>query len=152
MYGSDASAALIPKFTDRALDSVIDRQNRALGAVYPNIYLDCIVLKIRQKNQVINKSIYLALGINMGGHKELLGMWPTEYEGAKFWLSVLTELKSLGLEDVLINCMNELKGFPEAIATEYPQIKVHLCIVYIAEVRFLEELQGRHGGLKGVWL
>lgn len=131
MYDADVSAALISKVTDRVLDTVTEWQNRTLDAVYPIVYLDCIVLKIRQNNRVINKSMYLALGINTEGHKELLGMWLAENEGAKFWLSVLTELKNRGLKDILIACVDGLKGFPEAIAAEYPQTKVQLCIVHM---------------------
>ena len=99
--------------------------------VYPIVYLDCIVLKIRHNKSVINKSMYLALGINMEGQKELLGLWLAETEGAKFWLSVLTELKNRGLQDILIACVDGLKGFPEAIAAEYPQTKIQLCIVHM---------------------
>ena len=131
MYDADVSPALISKVTDRVLDTVTEWQNRPLDAVYPIVYLDCIVLKIRQNNRVINKSMYLALGINMEGHKELLGMWLAETEGAKFWLSVLTELKNLGLQDILIACVDGLKGLPEAIAAEYPQTKIQLCIVHM---------------------
>lgn len=131
MYDADVSATLISKVTDRVLETVTEWQNRTLDAVYPIVYLDCIVLKIRQNNRVINKSMYLALGINMDGHKELLGMWLAETEGAKFWLSVLTELKNRGLQDILIACVDGLKGFPEAIAAEYPETKVQLCIVHM---------------------
>ncbi len=88
-------------------------------------------MKIRANQWVINKSLYLALGINMEGHKELLGLWLAETEGAKFWLSVLTELKDRGLEDILLACVDGLKGFPDAIAVEYPQTKVQLCIVHM---------------------
>lgn len=131
MYDADVSAALISKVTDRVLDMVTEWQNRTLDAVYPMVYLDCIVLKVRQNKQVINKSMYLALGINMEGHKELLGMWLAENEGAKFWLSVLTELKNRGLQDILIACVDGLKGFPDAIAAEYPQAKIQLCMVHM---------------------
>lgn len=131
MYDADVSAALISKVTDRVLDTVIEWQNRPVDAVYPIIYLDCIVLKIRQNKRVINKSMYLALGINMEGQKELLGLWLAETEGAKFWLSVLTELKNRGLQDILIACVDGLKGFPDAIATEYPQTKIQLCVVHM---------------------
>lgn len=131
MYDADVSATLISKVTDRVLETVTEWQNRTLDAIYPIVYLDCIVLKIRQNNRVINKSMYLALGINMSGHKELLGMWLAETEGAKFWLSVLTELKNCGLQDILIACVDGLKGFPEAIAAEYPETKVQLCIVHM---------------------
>lgn len=131
MYGADVSASLISKVTDRVIDQVLEWQNRPLDALYPVVYLDCIVLKIRQDKRVINKSLYLALGINMTGHKELLGMWLAETEGAKFWLSVLTELKARGLDDILIASVDGLKGFPDAIAAEYPDTKVQLCIVHM---------------------
>lgn len=101
-----------------------------LDAVYPIVYLDCIVIKILQDKRVINKSMYLALSINIEGHKELLGLWLSENEGAKFWLSVLTELKTRGVEHVLIACVDGLSGFPDAINTVYPAAKVHLCIVH----------------------
>ena len=131
MYDADVSATLISKVTDRVLESVVEWQNRPIDPVYPIIYLDCIVLKIRQNKSVINKSMYLALGINMEGQKELLGLWLAETEGAKFWLSVLTELKNRGLQDILIACVDGLKGFPEAISAEYPQTKIQLCIVHM---------------------
>ena len=88
-------------------------------------------MKIRQNQQVIKKSLYLALGVNLEGHKELLGMWLAENEGAKFWLSVLTELRSRGVNDILIACVDGLKGFPEAISSEYPHTQVQLCIVHM---------------------
>ncbi len=131
MYDADISATLVSKVTERVIDQVHEWQNRPVDPVYPIVYLDCIVLKIRQDKRVINKSLYLALGINMEGQKELLGLWLAETEGAKFWLSVLTELKNRGLEDILIACVDGLKGFPDAIAAEYPQTKVQLCIVHM---------------------
>lgn len=131
MYDADVSATLISKVTDRVLETVVEWQSRPIDPVYPIVYLDCIVLKIRQNKSVINKSMYLALGINMEGQKELLGLWLAETEGAKFWLSVLTELKNRGLQDILIACVDGLKGFPEAIAAEYPQTKIQLCIVHM---------------------
>lgn len=131
MYDADVSAALISKVTDRVLDTVIEWQNRPVDAVYPIVYLDCIVLKVRQNKRVINKSLYLALGINLEGQKELLGLWLAETEGARFWLSVLTELKNRGLQDILIACVDGLKGFPDAIAAEYPQTKIQLCVVHM---------------------
>ena len=102
-----------------------------MDALYPVVYLDCIVLKIRQDKRVINKLLYLAMGINIQGHKELLGMWLAQTEGAKFWLSVLSELKTRGLNDILIACVDGLKGFPDAIAAEYPDTRVQLCIVHM---------------------
>lgn len=131
MYDADVSATLISKVTERVLDEIYEWQSRPLDAVYPIVYLDCIVLKVRQDNRVINKSMYVALGVNMDGHKELLGLWLAENEGAKFWLSVLSELKNRGLTDILIACVDGLKGFPNAIAAEYPHTKVQLCIVHM---------------------
>ena len=98
---------------------------------YAPDYLDCIVIKIRENQTVINKAIYLALGVNVEGHKDLLGLWISQNEGAKFWLSVLTELKARGVQDILIACVDGLKGFPEAIATEFPETRVQLCIVHM---------------------
>jgi transposase-like protein len=113
------------------MEQVVEWQARPLDQVYPIVYLDCIVVKIRQDKQVINKAIYLALGVNTEGHKELLGMWLSENEGAKFWLGILTELKTRGLEDILIACVDGLKGFPEAIQTVYPKTHIQLCIVHM---------------------
>jgi len=131
MYGADVSATLISKVTESVIDQVTEWQNRPLDALYPIVYLDCIVVKIREDKRVINKSIYLALGVNLDGHKEVLGMWLSETEGAKFWLSVLTELQTRGLEDIFIACVDGLKGFPDAIEAVYPKTKVQLCIVHM---------------------
>jgi transposase-like protein len=131
MYDADVSAALISQVTDRVIEQITEWQARPLNAIYPIVYLDCIVVKIRENMQVINKSIYLALGVDMDGHKELLGLWISESEGAKFWLSVLTELKNRGVQDILIACIDGLKGFPEAIASEFPQTRIQLCIVHM---------------------
>ena len=130
-YGADVSPTLISRVTDAVLDTVIEWQSRPLDEIYPIVYLDCIVLKIRQDKRVINKSIYLALGVNMEGHKELLGLWISENEGAKFWLSVLTELKNRGVKDILIACVDGLKGFPDAINTVFPDTQIQLCIVHM---------------------
>jgi len=131
LYGADASPSLISKVTDSVLEEVVEWQSRELDPIYPIVYLDCIVLKIRQDKQVINKAIYLALGVNMEGHKELLGMWISENEGAKFWLSVLTELQNRGVKDILIACVDGLKGFPDAINTVFPETQIQLCIVHM---------------------
>jgi len=131
MYDADVSASLVSRVTDRVIEQVTQWQSRSLDPVYPIVYLDCIVLKIRQNQRVINKSLYLALGVNLEGHKELLGLWLAETEGAKFWLSVLTELKTRGLKDILIACVDGLKGFPDAIGSEYPDTQVQLCIVHM---------------------
>lgn len=131
LYDADVSASLISKVTNSVMEQVVEWQARPLDQVYPIVYLDCIVVKIRQDKQVINKAIYLALGVNTEGHKELLGMWLSENEGAKFWLGILTELKTRGLEDILIACVDGLKGFPEAIQTVYPKTHIQLCIVHM---------------------
>jgi putative transposase len=131
MYGADASPALISKVTDAVIEEVVEWQSRPLDAVYPIVYLDCIVVKIRQDKRVINKAVYLALGVNMEGHKELLGLWLAENEGAKFWLNVLTELQNRGVRDILIACVDGLKGFPDAINTAYPETHIQLCIVHM---------------------
>lgn len=131
MYGAEVSASLISKVTDAVIEQVVEWQSRPLDAVYPIVYLDCIVLKIRQDKQVINKAVYLALGVNLEGHKELLGMWLSENEGAKFWLNVLTELQNRGVKDILIACVDGLKGFPDAITTVFPDTQIQLCIVHM---------------------
>lgn len=120
-------AALVSKVTDAVMELVVEWQNRPLDAIYPIVYLDCIVLKVRQDSRVINKSVFLALGINIEGQKELLGMWLAENEGAKFWLNVLTELKNRGLNDILIACVDGLKGFPEPSTQCIPK-RVSNCV------------------------
>ncbi|EPJ4530214.1 IS256 family transposase (plasmid) [Pseudomonas aeruginosa] len=131
MYGADISHSLIAKVTDAVLDEVVAWQNRPLDAVYPIVYLDCLVIKVQQDKRVINKSLYLALGVNLEGHKELLGLWIAETEGAKFWLSVLTELQNRGVKDIFIACVDGLSGFPDAIAAAYPKTRTQLCIVHM---------------------
>lgn len=131
MYDADVSPALISKVTDAVMDEVVQWQNRPLDPVYPIVYLDGIVVKVRHNKQVINKSIYLALGINLEGQKELLGLWIAETEGAKFWLSILTELQNRGLKDIFIACVDGLSGFPDAIQAVYPQTQIQRCIVHM---------------------
>jgi putative transposase len=131
MYDADVSPSLISRVTNAVIEQVIEWQARPLDAVYPIVYLDCLVVKIRQDKRVINKAVYLALGVNIEGHKELLGTWISENEGAKFWLNVLTELQNRGVKDILIACVDGLKGFPDAINTVYPQTQVQLCIVHM---------------------
>ncbi len=131
LYGVDVSPTLISNVTDAILDEVKEWQTRPLDRIYPIIYFDALVVKIRADKQVINKAIHLALGINLEGEKELLGMWCNVTEGAKFWLSVLTELKNRGVQDVLICCCDGLTGFPTAIEAVYPNAKIQLCIVHL---------------------
>lgn len=131
LYGADISPALVSQVTDSVLEKIIQWQSRPLDAVYPILYLDCIVVKIRQDKRVINKAVYVALGVNVHGQKELLGLWISENEGAKFWLSVLTELKNRGVKDVFVACVDGLTGFPDAIGAVFPQTQVQLCIVHM---------------------
>lgn len=131
MYDAEVSHTLISKVTDAVIDEVIAWQARPLEAVYPIIYLDCIVVKCHQEKRVINKSIYLALAINLSGQKELLGLWIAENEGSKFWLSVLTELNQRGVKDIFIACVDGLTGFPEAINAVFPKTRIQLCIVHL---------------------
>lgn len=131
LYGVDISSSLISTVTESVLEEVKCWQNRPLDKIYPIVYLDALVVKIKENKQVINKAIHLALGVNMDGHKELLGMWVTQNEGSKFWLSVLTELKNRGLDDIFIACVDGLTGFPDAIEAVFPKTKVQLCIVHM---------------------
>ena len=131
MYGADISAGLVSQVTNAVIDQVNEWQNRPLNAIYPIVFLDCIVIKIRHDKRVINKSVYLALGINLEGQKELLGLWIAETEGAKFWLQVLTELQNRGVQDILIACVDGLTGFPDAINAVFPATKVQLCVVHM---------------------
>jgi len=131
MYGTEVSPTLISTVTDGVMDEVKQWQSRSLDAVYPVVYLDCIHAKVRDAGSVRAKAIYLAIGINMEGHKEVLGLWIAQTEGAKFWLSVVTELKNRGVQDIFIACVDGLKGFPEAIETVYPHAIVQLCIVHM---------------------
>lgn len=130
LYGVDVSSSLVSTVTDNVLDDVKAWQTRPLNDVYPIVFLDCIVVKVRQDKRIMNKAVYLALGVDLEGQKELLGMWISQNEGAKLWLSVLTELKNRGLQDIFIACVDGLTGFPEAIETVYPKTRVQLCIVH----------------------
>ncbi len=131
LYNVEVSATLISNVTDAVLEEVKTWQSRSLDPIYPIVYLDAIVIKVKENKQVINKAIYLALGVNMEGRKELLGMWVSPNEGAKFWLNVLTELKNRGVQDILFACVDGLVGFVEAIETIYPKTTTQLCIVHI---------------------
>jgi putative transposase len=131
MYGVDVSAGLISNVTDAINDEIKTWQSRPLEAIYPIIYLDCLHLKIRDEGTVKTKAVYVAIGVNLEGQKEVLGLWISQNEGAKFWLSVLTELKNRGVNDVFIACVDGLKGFPEAIETVFPRAQVQLCIVHL---------------------
>ena len=130
LYCLDISEEFISNVTDSVIEDIRLWQNRALDALYPIVYVDCLVVKVQENKQVINKSVYLVLGVNGNGHKELLGMWISANEGAKFWLGVLTELNNRGLKEILITCIDGLKGLSEAIASVYPKTIIQLCVVH----------------------
>ena len=131
MFGAEVSPALISAITDTVADEVRTWQSRPLDRLYPILYLDCLIVKTREAGTAANRAIYLAIGVNTDGIKEVLGLWTAPTEGAKFWLSVVTELKNRGVNDILIACVDGLKGFPEAIAAVYPQAEVQLCLVHL---------------------
>ncbi len=131
MYSAEVSPALISSVTDAVIEEVKTWQARPLDGVYPIVYLDCIHVKVRDAGAVRVKAVYLALGINLAGEKELLGIWIAQTEGAKFWLQVVTELKNRGVQDIFIACVDGLKGFPEAIEAVFPKTDVQLCIVHL---------------------
>ena len=131
LYGVEVSAGLISNVTDAVEEERKLWQNRPLDALYPIVYFDAIVVKVRQDGRVVDKAIHLALGVNLSGTKELLGMWMTQNESSKFWLQVLTEPQNRGLKDMFIACCDGLTGFPEAIEALFPQTTVQLCIVHM---------------------
>ncbi len=131
LYGTEVSPSLISSVTDAVLEEVAAWQNRPLDPLYPIVYLDCLHTKIRESGSVKTKAVYLAIGVNLEGRKEVLGLWIAEKEGAKFWLHVVTELNNRGVNDILIACVDGLKGFPEAIETVFPKAAVQLCIVHL---------------------
>lgn len=130
LYGVDVSPTLISSVTDAVLDEVRAWQNRPLDPLYPIVYFDALVVKSREEGRVRNKAVYVALGINLQGEKEILGLWISETEGAKFWLGVFTELKNRGMADCFIACVDGLKGLPEAVESVFPHTQVQLCIVH----------------------
>ena len=131
MYKVDVSEGLISQATEGVMEEVKAWQNRPLDNIYPIVFLDCIVVKSREEGRVSNRSVYLALGVTLEGQKELLGIWIAHSEGAKFWLSVITELKNRGIKDIFIACVDGLKGFPEAIESVFPDTQIQLCIVHL---------------------
>ena len=131
MLGVEVSPTLISAITDTVADEVRAWQARPLDRLYPILYLDCLMVKTREAGSAANRAIYLAIGVNTDGQKEVLGLWAAPTEGAKFWLSVVTDLKNRGVQDILIACVDGLKGFPEAIEAVYPAAEVQLCIVHL---------------------
>ncbi|MDR1922416.1 MAG: IS256 family transposase [Candidatus Adiutrix sp.] len=130
-YGVEVSPSLISTATKAVTDKVRKWQGRPLEEVYPIVYLDAVRIKGRCDGRMVNKAVHLAIGVNMEGAKEVLGMWASENEGAKFWLQIMTELKNRGVKDIFIACVDGLKGFPEAIEAAFPGTEVQLCIVHL---------------------
>lgn len=131
IYGVEVSPTLISQVTDAVLDEMKAWRERPLDAIYPIVYLDALMVKVRDNGHIVNKAVYLALGVRRDGTKEVMGLWLGESEGAKFWLSVVTQLKNRGVEDIFIACVDGLKGFPEAIEAVFPKTQVQLCIVHL---------------------
>lgn len=131
MYGVEVSPTLISEVTDGVVEEVKAWQNRPLEPVYPIVYLDALYVKMRHDGRVENRAVYVAIGIGMDGLKDVLGLWTSSNEGAKFWLGVLTELRNRGVKEILIACVDGLKGFPQAIESVYPQAQIQLCIVHL---------------------
>jgi len=130
IYKVEVSPALISRVTEEVMEEVKIWQGRPLDATYPILYLDALVVKIREGGHIRNKAIYVAIGVSMSGVKEVLGLWAGQSEGAKFWLQVITELSNRGVKEVFIACVDGLKGFPEAIEAVFPQTQVQLCVVH----------------------
>jgi putative transposase len=131
LYGVKLSAGMISQITNQVEEELKAWQNRSLDGVYPIVYLDALVVKVRHEGKVVPKAIHLALGVNMMGQKELLGIWITQNESSKFWLAVMTELQNRGVKDIFIACCDGLTGFPAAIESVFPQTQVQLCIVHM---------------------
>jgi len=131
LYGVEVSAGLISEVTDEVMDEVKQWQNRPLENMYPVMFLDPLMVKMRHEGRVETRAVYVAIGINEDGQKDVLGLWSSANEGAKFWLGVMTELKNRGLRDVYIVCTDGLKGFPDAIGTVFPKAQVQTCIVHM---------------------
>jgi putative transposase len=131
MYGIEVSPMLISNVTEAVQEEVREWQNRPLEPIYPIVYLDALYVRMRDNGHVQNRAVHVAIGVNLDGCKDVLGLWTSGHEGAKFWLQVLTELRNRGVQDIFIACVDGLKGFPAAIETVYPQTQVQLCIVHL---------------------
>jgi putative transposase len=131
IYGVEVSPSLISEVTDEIIEELQQWQSRPLESLYPIVYLDALFVKMRHEGRVENRPIYIAVGVGIDGHKDVLGLWTADTEGAKFWLTVVTELRNRGVQDIFIACVDGLKGFPEAIEAVFPQTQVQLCIVHL---------------------
>jgi len=131
IYGVEVSPSLISTVTDAVIEEVREWQSRPLEPLYPILFLDALMVKMRREGRVENRAVYVAVGIDLEGHKDVLGLWTSANEGAKFWLQVLTEIRNRGVKDIFIACVDGLKGFPQAIETVFPQAQVQTCIVHL---------------------
>jgi putative transposase len=131
IYGVDVSPALVSQVTEAVIEEVKRWQSRPLEPIYGIVYLDALYVKMRHEGRVENRAVYVAVGVDLEGQKDVLGLWCSANEGSKFWLSVLTDLKNRGVKDMLIVCVDGLKGFPQAIEAVFPMAQVQLCIVHL---------------------
>lgn len=130
LYGVDISPAMISKITDKVMETAIAWQNRSLDLVYPIVYMDAIHFKVKEEHKIVNKAAYICMALDTKGYKDILGIWIGEQEGAKFWLSVCNDLKNRGVRDILIACMDGLKGLPDAIKAVFPDVSIQNCIIH----------------------
>src|SRR5215213_8265159 len=139
LYGVQIGRDTISNVTDAVLEDVAAWRTRPLDRVYPIVYFDCLMVKIREDRSVRSRACYLAVGVSVDGERDVLGIWWQETEGAKFWLAVLNDLHRRGVADVLVACVDGLKGFPEAIEATFPKAWVQTCIVHLirASLRYV---------------
>ncbi|AKN29704.1 transposase [Clostridium carboxidivorans P7] len=130
LYGVDISPAMISKITDKVMETAIAWQNRSLDCVYPIVYMDAIHFKVKEEHRIVSKAAYICMALDIKGYKDILGIWVGEQEGAKFWLSVCNDLKNRGVRDIIIACMDGLKGLPDAIKAVFPNVSIQNCIVH----------------------
>lgn len=130
LYGITISPSMVSKITDKVIATATEWQNRMLDKIYPIVYLDAMYFKVRSNGKIVNKAVYICLGYTMEGYKDILGLWVDEAEGAKFWLGICNDLKNRGVKEILIACMDGLKGLPQAIQTVFPSANIQTCIVH----------------------
>ena len=130
LYGIDVSSTMISKITDKVMGSATQWQNRTLDEIYPIVYMDAVHFKVREEHKIVTKAAYICMALDMKGYKDILGIWIGEAEGAKFWLSVCNDLKNRGVKEILIACMDGLKGLPDAIKSVFPDVSIQNCIIH----------------------
>lgn len=155
LYGVDISPAMISKITDKVIETAIAWQNRPLEAVYPIVYMDAVHFKVKEEHRIVSKAAYICMALDMRGHKDILGIWIGEQEGAKFWLSVCNDLKNRGVRDILLACMDGLKGLPDAIKAVFPNVSIQSCIIHQIRnsIKYIASKDSKTfmKGLKGVY-